>query len=101
MLNNQNTLFLFTGPDKDESSSEVSSVSSLTDTSLSEVEEEEEEEEEMAEHINEALQKLKAARDKKIQMSLEKKTQIKKQENGKFMQYSMKCLLRDWYAFEV
>lgn len=40
----------------------------------------------MAEHINEALQKLKAARDKKIQMSLEKKTQIKKQENGKFMQ---------------
>ncbi|XP_053375660.1 nucleolar protein dao-5-like isoform X1 [Mercenaria mercenaria] len=67
------------GPDKDESSSEVSSVSSLTDTSLSEVEEEPE----AGEQINEALEKLKAAREKKIQMSIEKKNKTEKKEKAK------------------
>ncbi|XP_060595400.1 uncharacterized protein LOC132749597, partial [Ruditapes philippinarum] len=67
------------GPDKGESSSEVSDVSSLTDTSLSE----EEVAPETEKHITEALEKLKAGRDKKIQMSIEKKSKMGEKEKVK------------------
>jgi hypothetical protein len=69
------------GPDKGESSSEVSDVSSLTDTSLSE----EEVAPETEKHITEALEKLKAGRDKKIQMSIEKKSKMGEKEKGKYV----------------
>ncbi|KAL4223900.1 HIRA-interacting protein 3 [Mactra antiquata] len=57
-----------------DSSSEVSSVSSLSDTSLSEDEDNNRVDKD---NMSEALQKLKEARDKKIQMSAEKKQKLK------------------------
>ena len=71
----------FSGPDNGESSSEVSDVSSLTDTSLSE----EEEEPKSGKHMDEALAKLQAARDKKIQMSIEKKNKTEIKEKSVFV----------------